>query len=691
MNTFELTLDLEKDQGLPQLVTLRQGDKSGTTLVATIYDHGQLVSGSYTARVSLRHPGAGDTYYRETATYSNGVATVTVDEQRAATVAGVTTGYFELLQGSTVKASTADFIVRILPSAEDGAVPGEVYDSAIEDALAELDAATGRISQMVVDATAEYLAAHPEITTTVQDNSLTDAKLIQSGGILQRERWLETMLPNITRKATSEADVHSVTDSAGGGPLGIEVYGRSTQDGTPTPDAPVAIQSVSPQLWNPAAYATLTSNGITWTPTSDGIRVSGSLTAASSYMSTVPTSTSDARLVHLTAGTYTVSNQDGASIQALLYDSAMSRTVVADWVTTQSVTFTVTGERWLFVNMRYIAQGVTVDTTDRIAVYAGTGQSAFTRHNGIGLVAVGKNLVDSDAGFWRNAGIDGSTGAYTGANAARAASNPIAVRPSTTYTLSVADGTRLAVYQYASSLAYVGSSGGWSTTSVTFTTSASTAYVRLLIANATDTNITLDSIAARHLQMERGTSATSWERHALTITIPLDGHMLRSLPDGTRDEVTVDEWGHVTLVQRVGSYTITGQESGSTAQEGSYYRFYSSVISDMQAPMQAAQGNTNGYCSHSQYAVSYTGQYVHAYVINARRFLVFSTGSNPLSDFAGAELVYPLAEPQTIDLGYIDPALLPAPDLTAYAVPSAPSVLKYGFDVAAALAEIATA
>jgi hypothetical protein len=45
----------------------------------------------------------------------------------------------------------------------------------------------------------------------------------------------------------------------------------------------------------------------------------------------------------------------------------------------------------------------------------------------------------------------------------------------------------------------------------------------------------------------------------------------------------------------------------------------------------------------------------------------------------------------TIDLGYIDPSMLPAPDLTAYVVPSAPSVLRYGFDVAAAIAEIATA
>lgn len=31
-----------------------------------------------------------------------------------------------------------------------------------------------------------WLTAHPEATTTVQDNSVTDAKLIQTGGILER-------------------------------------------------------------------------------------------------------------------------------------------------------------------------------------------------------------------------------------------------------------------------------------------------------------------------------------------------------------------------------------------------------------------------------------------------------------------------------------------------------------------------
>ena len=245
MNTFNLNLDLDKTSGIIQWVTLRQGDKNGTELRATIYDHGTPVTGNYTARFSLRHPGTGDTYYRETATYSNGVATVTVDEQYAATVTGITAGYFELLQGSTVIASTADFGVRILASATDGAVPGEVYDSAIEDALAELDEATGHINQMVVDATEEYLNAHPELTTTVEDNSVTDAKLIQQGGILSRVDRLMYRLDNLLTATPAEAESVTVTDAAKTPVAGLALYGKSTQDGTPTPSAPVPIQSVT--------------------------------------------------------------------------------------------------------------------------------------------------------------------------------------------------------------------------------------------------------------------------------------------------------------------------------------------------------------------------------------------------------------------------------------------------------------
>ena len=163
-------------------------------------------------------------------------------------------------------------------------------------------------------------------------------------------------------------------------------------------------------------------------------------------------------------------------------------------------------------------------------------------------------------------------------------------------------------------------------------------------------------------QLEAGSTATPYTPYGsigiitgdIVTPIDLQGHVLASLPDGTKDRLLVDSAGHVTLEKNVGKYVITGQENGSTSQEGSYYRFYSSVIEDMQAPLQVSQGNTNGYCTHSQYAVNYAGQYVHAYVVYTKRFLVFSTNATPLSEYVGAELYYPLATPQTIDLGYID-------------------------------------
>lgn len=145
-----------------------------------------------------------------------------------------------------------------------------------------------------------------------------------------------------------------------------------------------------------------------------------------------------------------------------------------------------------------------------------------------------------------------------------------------------------------------------------------------------------------------------------SVAINLQGNTLASLPDDTRDELHIDSTGHCVLTKRVGKYVITGQENGSNTQSGNYYRFYSNVIGNMQAPRQVTQGDTNGYCTHSRYAVDYGGQYAHAYVVQTKCFLVFSTSATPLSEFVNAELYYPLATPQTIELGYITPPAIPS-------------------------------
>jgi hypothetical protein len=131
MNTFEFALDLSKQTAMEPL-RLRQGDKNGTEVRATIYDHGTLVTGSYTSRVCLSLPD-GEHYYRKAGTFSAGVATVTIDEQEAASVVGRSYGYIQLLSGSTVIASTASFPVLVLPDATADATVPESYDDQIQE------------------------------------------------------------------------------------------------------------------------------------------------------------------------------------------------------------------------------------------------------------------------------------------------------------------------------------------------------------------------------------------------------------------------------------------------------------------------------------------------------------------------------------------------------------------------------
>ena len=695
MNTFNLTLDLDKEHGLPQLVTLRQGDKSGTQLVATIYDHGQLVSGGYTARVSLRHPGSGDTYYRETATYSNGVATVTIDEQYAATVAGVTTGYFELLQGSTVKASTADFIVRILPSAEDGAVPGEVYDSAIRDALDELDAATGRISQMVVDATAEYLAAHPEITTTVQDNSVTDAKLIQKGGVLDRVGRLWWRLENLLTNTPAESESVTVADAAKTPVAGLTVFGKSTQDGTPTPDAPVAIRSVTGNLL-PNEMLTRTVSGVTFThQEDDSIRAVGTSTAHILIR---------VAAITLPAGKYIVGPAPaGASNSTYFFniDPAFSVDGVNINVTSVPYAGTSTVEKTYALNI-YVRSGQTIDTTFYPCIYAGSTVCPYVPYDHVGLWAKGRNLFDASllSESYYSVASDGKVTvlATDGAIWTQVAATPLTAG---TYAISRSNASGRLMGQVidasGEALTWVSMEDGVAST--TFTAPASTASIRIKVGTGASSYPFTTTV-----QLEHGTTAHVYEPYKESVTaLPLDGHTLRSLPDGTRDEVTVDQYGHVTLVQRTGSVSADTLASASKTivELADVVRIsYGNVLNGK--PSRGYQGNPagSGWCNVAPYVNNYTQNAVHAYAHNAYVYVFAPKADKSTWDATTAtewtsehatELVYALATPITHDLGTIDPTALVGPDMTAQAVPMAPFALTYERDMNATLARLEAA
>lgn len=160
MNTFAFDLDISKDVS-PEVVVMRQSDHGGTTIAAQIYDHGQLFSGTPSqSYLCIRLPGETE-YYRTSATWVPGTGnlSVIVDEEYACAIPGRTdTAYFEMHIGGSI-VSTASFTVIVLPSATAGMSEGQRYDDEI--------AATVRA----------WLDEHPEATTTVQDDSLTTAKL----------------------------------------------------------------------------------------------------------------------------------------------------------------------------------------------------------------------------------------------------------------------------------------------------------------------------------------------------------------------------------------------------------------------------------------------------------------------------------------------------------------------------------
>lgn len=692
MNTFELTLDLDKSVGAKQWVTLRQGDKRGTTLRATLYDHGVLVSGSYTCRVSIRHPNR-NTYYRETATYSNGVATVTIDETSAASVVGVTEGYFELLQGSTLIASTESFGVRVLQSATDGATVGPPYDSAIQDALDELDAATGRISQMVVDATAEYLAAHPEITTTVQDNSVTDAKLIQSGGVLDRVGRLWWRLENLLTATPAEAESVTVADAAQTPVAGLTVFGKSTQDGTPTPDAPVAIESVEGNLFD---Y--LTNYNSSSVSLSDGKLVNISTDTKTYAAPVVQTFLNGSPVdIFYIANSSNVGRYGLSFTPTQPYDTLRIKhngSAHDIWFAQQAMS-TPVGQP-LYVTLTFHSANASVVggiVVSDIAVYKGARPRDYAPYGSAALRASGKNVLDMYR-YTRNVRESGITFTQNEDGTIRASGTSTSTAQ-VYLTILASDAARFAGMTLSGAPNVSGCSVRLEKSASPYTAYAvdtgSGATINLPSGDVPecflyfriDSGKTVD-VTFHPMIRPAGTSA-DYEPYKESVTaIPLDGHVLRSLPDGTRDEVTVDQYGHAVLVQRVGSAALS---ASGWAAAGSQYR-------QLLTPSAATSQGANIVSSAYTVAASTSGLAANAIALTANGAYAYIGASSTLAD---STLLYKLATPQTIDLGTIDPIALQGPDMTAQAVPTAPFRLTYERDLnvtlarlEAAIAEVAT-
>lgn len=154
--------------------------------------------------------------------------------------------------------------------------------------------------------------------------------------------------------------------------------------------------------------------------------------------------------------------------------------------------------------------------------------------------------------------------------------------------------------------------------------------------------------------------------------IHLQGNVLASLPDGTKDVLTVDSAGHVVLEKRVGIAEMA--TLGFAKSNDGEHTASVNLTNAIGYP----SGQLELLMSNEYYRGTYAGRTSNGNMYRAGNWLVITnTACSTTEEFttalADAVLYYPLATPTTIDLGYIDMPAVPDGaeiSVTAAATPS---------------------
>lgn len=166
--------------------------------------------------------------------------------------------------------------------------------------------------------------------------------------------------------------------------------------------------------------------------------------------------------------------------------------------------------------------------------------------------------------------------------------------------------------------------------------------------------------------------------------IDLQGNVLASLPDGTKDELTVDSAGHCALTKHTGNITIDGSSySFKNLQTASgRYEFYGLNIVNW--PGGIVSSNTNNYSNLASHVdnnrVATTGDISNKAIywripsaIAESLGITTCASVNTWLQSNNMQLYFGVATPQIIDLGYIDPPAIPdgaAISITAQVTPT---------------------
>lgn len=173
-----------------------------------------------------------------------------------------------------------------------------------------------------------------------------------------------------------------------------------------------------------------------------------------------------------------------------------------------------------------------------------------------------------------------------------------------------------------------------------------------------------------------------------SVAINMQGNTLASLPDGTRDELHIDSAGRVWIEKRTGRILtppdVSNVNTLTQVTGGARWNIDVVGLTSEEIP----NGSTNGFCSHTPFsrtlALGSLGS--HIFTFGGKVYYVIegdftSTTAVTWVNSHQMTIIYPLATPQTIDLGYIDPPAIPSGSVVTVSASLTPEfTLKWWVD-----------
>ena len=681
----EITLDInvkKKRFGIPRL-RYRQWDKGAqikinivddcepvTTTGMSAWFYAEIEAGMVEKQMTLS--GNTATYTLDTA-FSQAIGEVlpyvSLKDSAGNVVASTESFEVEFLEAPDLEGEQAEAMVprieQALQTAQDAETTANQAKATAEQAATQATQAVADANEAIAGANAAAIAANNAAITA---NNAADAALAAAS-------------KNVLRGTIGPDTVVTADDALAGVPVaGARVFGATRQN-----------------LWsNPSG----TNGGITCTSNDDGsLTISGANTTGGDvYLySDVIESIPYGKQVTFSASNYGVAGEWRFVLSG-----------IGGATPTGQATFTAAkGSPWPGTVAVVVTPGTTVNATVRVMLNEGSeaqpwcppGLSSVSE---LSVVSAGKNLSGSKFNNLVNDGVSFSpvsnseiriSGTGTG-NYPQATGTAFKLGPGE-YTIRHENISGASNNEYV--ILYIRNQGADQIASTkrnnpaTFTVDeflATRSFFIVVVAegNGASHNTTL------RWQLELGPSATAYEPPAVTTTpVDLSGHQLRSLPDGTRDVLTVDGSGAVEVEQAVGCVTYDGSsdETGSIYEDQYGHFFHLTLPGNIGGDNPGFDTGVILCDALPVHSTSVGSSKTGIWFSRDYRYVVYVKPPVELASFEDfrswlaqhpVTVIYPVATQQTTPLDPIAPPSIPAADATLWAASDVPCELEVDYD-----------